>query len=306
MTIEVLKNQIETNSVTDSVLIFKDSEDNFVSNQYIQAIARSKNLKINYIEDLSDVIQDTSSIFIDATAISEPVLSVLKSDIYLWGDRFPPSLKNVIIVVSKFSDKAVEKALQEYIVQIPKLEDWMIKDYVYSTTRGIEHDHLDTMIQLCGKNYHRLQNELDKLYLFNETERKYVFDAMLHDGALDDLSSYNIFNFTNALVSRDYAQLKSIIKELERVDVNEFGLLTILIKNFHNLIMVQTNSNPTPESTGMDSKTLYAVKRLPRCFNSDQLVRIYLSLLDMDRQVKFGELPTEMMIDYIVIKILSA
>ena len=56
----------------------------------------------------------------------------------------------------------------------------------------------------------------------------------------------------------------------------------------------------------MDSKTLYAVKRLPRCFNADQLVRIYLSLLDMDRQVKFGELPTEMMIDYIVIKILSA
>lgn len=71
------------------------------------------------------------------------------------------------------------------------------------------------------------------------------------------------------------------------------------------MIMVQTSSNPTPETTGLDSKTLYAIKKLPRSYTPEQLVKIYTTLLDIDRQIKTGELPVELTIDYMLVKILG-
>jgi DNA polymerase III delta subunit len=181
----------------------------------------------------------------------------------------------------------------------------MLKDYVYSITEGVAHKDLDWLMQLCGTNYARLQQELDKVSLFREDERRYLFDDLIRDGAVDDLSSYSIFNFTNAITSKDLTAIKSVYKELSRMDVNEFGLLTILLKNFKNIIMVQLNANPTPENTGLDGKQLYAIKKIPRVYSATQLVDIYTMLLDIDRQIKSGELPTDILIDYLVTKILS-
>ena len=69
--------------------------------------------------------------------------------------------------------------------------------------------------------------------------------------------------------------------------------------------MVQLNSNPTPENTGLDGKQLYAIKKIPRVYSATQLVDIYTMLLDVDRQIKSGELPTDILIDYLITKILS-
>ena len=305
MTIQELKFQIESGKVTDELIILKDSENNFISNQYIKAIAKAKKQKINYVDSIDELLADSSSLFSMFQEKDDASLNVLKSEVFIWVDPHIARLTNLIIVVSKFSDKTIEKQFEQYIVTVPKIESWMLKDYVYSVTEGVAHKDLDWLIQLCGTNYARLQQELDKVSLFREDERRYLFDDLVRDGAVDDLSSYSIFNFTNAITSKDLTAIKSVYKELSRMDVNEFGLLTILLKNFKNIIMVQMNSNPTPETTGLDGKQLYAIKKIPRVYSAAQLVAIYTLLLDVDRQIKSGELPTEILIDYLVTKILS-
>lgn len=305
MTIQELKAQIESGNVTHDLIIFKDTEGNFISNQYIRAIQRLRNQELQYLDSPTELIQDSWSIFGADDVTVDNTLRVIKSDSFVWPSNRISDLKDVIIVVSKFQDKAVEKQLEPWIVSVPKIEDWMLKDYVYSTTEGVSQKDLDWLINLCGDNKDRLQMELDKLMLFGVDERKYLFNDLIRDGAVDDLSSYSIFNFTNAVTSKDLKMLMTIYKELDRVDVNEFGLLTILLKNFKNILMVQLTANPTPESTGIDGKQLYAVKRIPRVYSPDQLVKIYQMLLDIDRKVKTGELPTDILIDYIIIKILS-
>ena len=296
MTIQELKTQIEAGKVTDELIILKDTEDNFISNQYIKAIARVKKQKINYVDSIDELLADSSSLFSMFQEKDDTCLNVLKSEVFVWVDPRIARLTNLIIVVSKFSDKAIEKQFEKYVVTVPKIEEWMLKDYVYSITEGVAHKDLDWLMQLCGTNYARLQLELDEVSLFREDERRYLFD---------DLSSYSIFNFTNAITSRDLTAIKSVYKELSRMDVNEFGLLTILLKNFKNIIMVQLNANPTPENTGLDGKQLYAIKKIPRVYSATQLVDIYTMLLDIDRQIKSGELPTDILIDYLVTKILS-
>lgn len=305
MTIQELKLQIETGNVTDKLIILVDTEENFISNQYIKAIAKLRNQQINYIDSPDDLLTDSLSIFSTFTEEAAPSLNVLKAEVFIWGNPSIARLRNLIVVVSKFQDKTIKKQFESFIVDIPKIEDWMLKDYVYSTTEGVSHKDLDWLIGLCGKNRYRLQQELDKLALFNVDERKYLFDSLIRDGAVDDLSSYSIFNFTNAIISKDYSSIVRIYKELNRIDINEFGLLSILLKNFKNIIMVQLNSNPTPETTGLDGKQLYAIKKIPRVYSATQLVNIYQFLLDIDRKVKTGELPTDILVDYVVTKILS-
>ena len=305
MTIQELKTQIEAGKVTDELIILKDTEDNFISNQYIKAISRVKKQKINYVDSIDELLADSSSLFSMFQEKDDTCLNVLKSEVFIWVDPRIARLTNLIIVVSKFSDKAIEKQFEKYVVTVPKIEEWMLKDYVYSITEGVAHKDLDWLMQLCGTNYARLQQELDKVSLFREDERRYLFDDLIRDGAFDDLSSYSIFNFTNAVTSKDLAAIKSVYKELSRMDVNEFGLLTILLKNFKNIIMVQLNSNPTPENTGLDGKQLYTIKKIPRVYSATQLVDIYTMLLDVDRQIKSGELPTDILIDYLITKILS-
>ena len=305
MTIQELKGQIENNCVTDAPIIFKDDETMFLSNQYINAISKSRKLKINYIQDLSEVIIDGFDFFGVETGEQPDCLNVLKTQVYNWGEKDIARTTNLIVVVTKFADKETEKSLSDYIVVMPKLEDWQIKDYVYSICEGVNQKDLDWLMNLCGKNICRLQQELDKLTLFNVDERKYLFDSFIRDGAVDDLSSYNIFNFTNAIVSKDMLTLKSIYKEIERADITDFYLLTVLLKNFRNIVLVQLNSNPTSETTGLDSKQLYAIKRIPRVYSPEQLVQIFTFLCDIDRQVKEGELPASLVVDYLTVKILS-
>ena len=305
MTIQELKTQIESDCVTDAPLIFKDDETMFLSNQYIEAISKSRKLKINYIEDLSEVVSDGFDFFACETDEQPDCLNVLKAQVYSWGHIDIARTTNLIVVVTKFSDKDVEKKLSDYMVVMPKLEDWQIKDYVYSICEGVSQKDLDWLMNLCGKNMLRLQQELDKLTLFSVPERKYLFDAFIRDGAMNDMSSYNIFNFTNAIASKDLLTLKNIYKEIERADITDFYLLTVLLKNFRNIVLVQLNSNPTPETTGLDSKQLYAIKRIPRVYSPEQLVNIFTFLCDIDRQVKEGQLPAQMVVDYLTVKILS-
>ena len=305
MTIQELKQQIEMGVVTNAPLIFKDDESTFLSDQYIKAISKVKKLKINYIQSLNEVISDYSDFFACETDEQPDSLNVLRASVYEWGKVNIARATNLIVVVTKFADKEVEKSLSDYIVVMPKLEDWQIRDYVYSVCEGVNQKDLDWLMNICGKNVCRLQQELDKLTLFNIDERKYLFDSFVRDGSMDDLSSYNIFNFTNAIASKDFTTLKSIYKEIERADITDFYLLTVLLKNFRNIVLVQLNSNPTPESTGLDAKQLYAIKRLPRAYSPEQLVNIFTFLCDIDRQVKEGELPAQLVVDYLTMKILS-
>lgn len=305
MTIQDLKSRIENKTLDTDLLVFKVTDSDFLSNQYIREISKLRNQEIQYVESLEGLIEDTFSIFADETAISPALLRVYKVDQLSYRDILITKIPHLIIVTHKIEDKEFEKTLSPYIVDMPKIEDWQWKDYIYSLGQGADTSDLDWMIRICGKNRDRMDSEISKLTIFTENERKYLFKDIIRDGAFDDLTSYSIFNFTNAITAKDFDGLRRVYKELDRVDINEFGLLTVLLKNFRNILTVQLNSNPTPENTRLDGKQLYAIKKLPRVYSAEQLVKIFEFLCEVDSQIKTGNLPVDILIDYLVIKILN-
>lgn len=305
MTIRELKTQIESGAVSHDLIIFKNTENTFLSTQYINAIAKANNLTVNYQDDISGLIAESDSLFGFAEPVNSALLNVVASDVFIWEDKSITSLKDVIVVVQGFASSELEKQYEQYIVNIPNIEKWMIQDYVYSIVQGVEQPKLDWLINLCGSNYYRLQQEIDKVLLFSEAERKYVFDGMIQDGAVEDLSTNTIFDFTNALLAKDYPKLIAVCKELNRIDVDGPYLLAILINQFRSFVTVRLTSNPTPETTGFDSKRIYAVNMASKYYSTSQIINIFEFLLDVDKKLKTGELPDKFSVDYIMTKVLS-
>lgn len=303
MKIEELKEKIETKQLDDSSYIFIYEDVNFVPLQYINEISKVREMNIEYIDSLSGVGSVANDIF-GTTTSSNNMKVLITNEIESISDKFIFE-KNTYVVVSKIKDKTNVERLSNCIVNVPKLEGWQIKDYVYSLAEGIDTKNLDWLIESCNEDIYRLENELDKFKLFSENERKYLFDDMLSDGAFVDLSNFNVFNVTNAVTSRDYEMLSRALREIKSFDAEPLGVVTLLYNAFKKLILVWLANNPTPENTGLKSGMIYAIKNQTRVFNKEQLLSSYLLLTNIDKMLKTGYIDTSWLIDYLICRILT-
>ena len=303
MTIEALKAEIESGHIQDDFIIIKRNGSDFLTTQYVDNIIRVLNKPPVYIESIDDILYDSFSFFSEEEDdVNIRILDIDKFDIPM---EKLGGIKSLIIITNKFADKEVESQLSNRILTMPKLEEWQVTDYVYSLLDGVDKSDLDWLLSILHNNLYRLDQEIGKLSLFTPGERKYLFKEMRNDGTFNDLSTYNIFNFSNAITHKDINSLKNVYKEISRIDISDFGLLAILLKGFRNILMVQLNPNPTTENTGIESKQLYAIKKIPKVYSPEQIINIFMFLSDIDRQVKSGELPTDILVDYMTVKILS-
>ena len=213
--------------------------------------------------------------------------------------------KYLYIVVKKVEDKQSLKVFEEYILKLPKLEEWQIKDYVYSFIEGVDRKNLDWLIAAANKDIYRLENEIDKFRLFEPNEQKFLFNDMVSDGAFHDLSNFNVFNITNALTSKDYDMLKMALKEIESFDAEPFGVVTLLYQGFRKLIQVWLAKNPTTENTGLKSNVIWAINKQKRVYSKEQLIKAFLLLAGIDKELKTGNIDIKWLIDYLVCRILT-
>ena len=161
------------------------------------------------------------------------------------------------------------------------------------------------MIENCNYDINRLQLEAEKLLVFEENERNIIFNQMLDDDAFIDMTNKTIFDFTDTIVKRDINKLNSIYDDIENIDIEAIGVVTVLYQNFKKLLQVWGSKNPTPESTGLNSKQIYAINKLPRIWNETQLVDILELISSIDYRIKIGSMPMNILRDYLVVNILG-
>lgn len=303
MTLIELKTAIEQKSVSDSLVIFVYEDVPFIADQYIREISKIKGKKIQYLESIENIARGEADIF-GLSDIEDNLRVYRCKGIEVLSENIQYE-KNLFIIANKIKDKKIEAQFENYIVKIPKLESWQLKDYMYSVAEGIDRKNLDWLIAASGEDIYRLENELDKFRLFKGTERKYLFNDMLLDGAFVDLSSFNVFNITNAVTSRDYATLKNALKEIKSFDAEPLGVVKLLYNGFKKLIQVWLAKNPTPENTGLESGMIWVIKNQPRVFNTQQLLDSFLFLTNIDKQLKTGGIDTQWLIDYVICRVMT-
>lgn len=303
MTINELKSCLTQCQTPKLPIIFKVSDTDFIAHQYIDYMKETFNKTVEITDNMNSAVTVSSDIFSLSTQNTSTIY-VFKIDTLTENEMiYPVDKYSNVIVICKTIKVDIDNS---YIVSVPKIEKWQIQDYVYSLASGIDTTNLDNLIDICGNDLYRLEQEVSKIKIFAEIERKSLFNDFLYDGVFSDLSKYSVFDFTNCIMQKDINKLSVIYKELDRIDIEPIGLVTILIKNFRNVIKVQLNNNPTTTTTGLTDKQIWAVKKY-NCgfYNKEQLLRIYQMLTSMDMKLKTGYIGTERMIDYVVTFILS-
>ena len=102
------------------------------------------------------------------------------------------------------------------------------------------------------------------------------------------------------------AACKKIYKEIDKIDIEPIGLVTVLLNNFRNIIKIQLANNPTAESCGMKPNQFWAIKHSCGLYTKEQLLSIFNFLTEIDKKIKTGMIPVDsFLIDYIVINILT-
>lgn len=304
MNLEQLKSQIESNKITNTFIIFECEENTFIADQYTNAISRCLNKPVEYIESLDMFMTNELDIFGESFENTSDNLRVYRENkLTLYSDKLSEN-QNLIIITGKV-EKEVKKLFEDYVVNVPKLQTWQIKDYVYSLLEGIDSTYLDWLISNCNENINRLQLEIDKLLLFSPQERKILFKQMVDDDAFGDITHQTIFDFTDGIVKRDINKLVKVYEDIDNIDIEPIGVVTLLIQNFKKLIQVWMQKNPTPENTGLSTKQIWAINKLPRVWSASQLIEVLEFLTNIDFRIKTGQMPMEHLRDYLVLYVLS-
>lgn len=300
MNIKEIKELIETKKYNNQSFIINNYNNcPFLVHQYLHKIIEDNNLEIKIVDDVTEIPIKNVNNF----------LSVLDNFLYVFycdDDKDLRQIKHVEKTVFIYTGKKLKDILdiEEYIIDIPKIEAWQIKDYIYTRGKDVDEKDLDYLLTLTNDLF-RLEKELDKIEIFEEKYRKDIFKQFIKDGIFDDLISYNTFDFIESVVKRKKNDVLQIYNKLLISGINEMGIIALLYNNFRNIIKIQLSPNPSPESTDLKPNQFWAIKKNNVGFyTKDELLKIFRLLTDIDRKIKIGEIPIEYSIEYLLLKIL--
>ena len=295
MNLEELKQTIETNSKNIPLLIAvcKDETAEFIFHQYLHYYITQNNLSFEVIDDPNIVSRpslfSTNTNLLYVCYTNKLIKLEMPKDCFVW------------IRCKSISDD-VQLQFNDHIVVIDKLDPWQIKDYVYAICNKVPHSELDYLLKIYDKNIYRIENEIQKISIFDNQDKIYpIIQSQLYT----DISEFNIFDLVNSLVKYDIKALTKILQEINNIDVDVFGLLKLLTTNFRRVIDIQLSRNPSAQALGMTDKQFWAIKKYScGIYTREQLLDIYTFLTMCDYYVKSGYITTDVLLNYIIIKIM--
>lgn len=280
MGIRELKKQIEFRNLSNDMIIFEYKDNKFLCYQYINEIAKIKKQEKIFIKTIEEILTRDTTFLQDGEHLD--YLYILDIEELTHDINVP----NLIIVCKK-----VVKNLKLNTIKIPTLTSWQIEDYATLKLPGLSQEEIKWLVSISKNDIYRVDNEINKLIFFSKSNQKALFELMKVEEGYSDLSNLNIFNFTNAFIRKDMNTINEVLKTLNAVGVEAFGLIGILIKQFKNLIDIQMNPKATPEDLKLTPRQFKAISYNRNKYNNYQLVKIYEFLNDLDSRVKSGNLP---------------
>ena len=301
MDIKRLKKEILNKTLNDDLIIFeiKDDSSYFIVNQYIKEISNFKNLEVSYENDIQNI---SNSLF---NVDNSLVVCDLKGN-KIGATDFSDSIfniKNTIIVMDNIPTKMWD-ILESQIVVVPKLENWQIQDYVYSRLNGVKKEELDKFISNYKYNIYDLENEINKVSIFDEKSRDFYFRSFIEEGLFDKFNQFTLFDLSNAITSRDINKVTQIISSNTKIEL--IPLIGLLYNNFKNIINIQLDKYSSFQSLGMSQKQYNAIKYY-NCnkYSKEELFKILKLLDSIDNKLKKGEIQEDIIFNYILIYILG-
>ena len=279
MELRELKNKILAQEALSFPLLFINYDNDYLIKSYIKKIAENNSLTIKEIESIKEMVDIESGMFKEADYL---YIYNLNKDDNLSKEQLK-DYKIILISDTDRKDSDIEK------VVFNKLENWQIEAYVQALLPGLDNREVSWLCKNAKYDIWRLDNEASKLNIFDKKDQSKILMAINDDNGYVDLNELTIFNLSNAIMNKDMLSIKKVVEDIDNIDVEGTGLVTILLKNFLNIINIQTNSKATAQSLGMSEKQ-FRYLQYNQCnkYSNEELFNIYNFLTDIDYKLKSG------------------
>lgn len=279
MELRELKNKILAQEALSFPLLFINCDNDYLIKSYVKKIAENTSLTIKEIESIKEMVDIESGMFQEVDYL---YIYKLNKDDNLSKEQLK-DYKIILISDTDRKDSDIEK------VVFNKLENWQIEAYVQALLPGLDNQEVSWLCKNAKYDIWRLDNEASKLNIFDKKDQSKILMAINDDNGYVDLNELTIFNLSNAIMNKDMLGIKKVVEDIDNIDVEGTGLVTILLKNFLNIINIQTNSKATAQSLGMSEKQ-FRYLQYNQCnkYSNEELFNIYNFLTDIDYKLKSG------------------
>lgn len=297
MKLSELKTKLLADEKISLPLIFIESNNDYLTKQYINQIAKNNLLEQKEISSINEMIDIESGMFKEKEYLY----------IYHYNNKDNinfDELKTYKIII--LSEKEITQCSIDSII-FNKLENWQIEDYINVLIPGLNKQETKWLCEIAQYDLNRLENEANKINIFDTKDQDKIFELINDDNGYCDLNELGIFNLSNAIIKHDIVQIKKVLDNIDYIDVEGTGLVTILLKNFLNVINVQLNNRATSENCKMTEKQFrYYQYYLCNKYSNEKLINNYKFLTNIDYRLKSGllDMSNQQMVYYIVQNIL--
>lgn len=300
MTLAELKNQILDNKITDGLIVFVCDENYYLADQYVDAIVAKTGLEKHLVNSIAQRYNPALALVIDYSNY----LYVLKTDTFDEIITEPNDIQHTIIICNKVDKKAID-TIKSYIVEVPKLLDWQVKDYMKVLCPGLDNNIIDWAYSNMGGDIYKIKNELDKIRLFPASEQQLILtDLRFADGT--DLYYETLFQLSEAIIKNNRREVLEFLYHHNTCNIDPIGLVSMLLATCKKILFVTQRSGLTAQDIGITDKQYNAIKYYYKGFTNEKLESVISSLSTIDLDLKSGRLdmPKPILFDYILSKIL--
>ena len=300
MKLQDIKKAIIDKTIEDNFLVFLCEESYFIADQYAEAIATIKNFNLQYINSLTELESATSLV----TEESE-ILYVFKTETFEEVRPDYSKFDNVIVICKKI-DKKLDKVIKDYVIRVPKLEEWQVIAYMQALCPGLSDQDYALFYKAAGKNIYKVENELSKVALFDKVKQKEIFMSLLFDDG-SDMYSIDSFELSNKIIENNKARVYEILTRRKYLNIDPFPLIGSLLKTYKQIVLVNHKSEIANfAEIGMSPAQVSTYKRIYTGFSIDYLMNAIKFLSGLDYKLKSGllDMTKDQLLDYIICNVM--
>lgn len=297
MQINILLEKIVNNTLSDEPLILKYSDDKqkFIYNQYIDKIAETKHLTKQYTDNPEDAIDDNG--FDDISTVLY-VYEVEKLEISISKEA-----KNLIVLCK---DIVYSQSID--FVEPIKIENWHIQDHIRFRLQGLEEKDILNLCNITNYDIYRLDRECKKIEIFPPASRTVIYNQINDENGYCDLTDKTLFDFTKALIDRNYEAQSELIKRAEVVDIEPLAFPRVLLKEYKKILAALSgNMAEMNKFKFTDKQKAFLPKYYKNNlhYTEQEVIRKIEFLTSMDYKIKTGllDLSWISLLNYLVINL---
>ncbi len=320
MDIQVLKKQIQTNSVP-SFIIFAGDEWK-VQEVWIKQISKVTGKSIKSVDSITGVwgsIKNTSIIKSSFIYVARDDKEFMQNEKLQNAVRTGALKDNIFILKLTSIDKRTKfyKQFQADLVMFEPLNDIILKKYITKEIL-LDDKNCEKLIDICEKDYGRILLEIDKVQRYADTfnlsepAQKFdksrwniAFEKLVKDGTIYEPPYDAIFDLVDAILDRKVNVSYNLLHQSYAVGEATMVMLSVLYNNTKSLLQVQAcTSKDVAKTTGLTGWQIKNAQKHLNKYRNGELVKLMRLIHRVQKEIKLGLIDDDVVMDYILVNTL--